>query len=93
MPNRTLTENIDTLDRVRGMLVHFRSTACADRPLVDKTLGELDDVEAIVRDAYPAEEPEDSDPAGDEPEVSELAGDEPAGDELEAAVTPAEDAQ
>ena len=66
MSNRTLAEHIETLNRVRRMLLHFRSTAQADRPLIDGTLLELDDVEAIVRDAYPAEEPVDDEPAGDE---------------------------
>lgn len=39
---------VSTLDRVRGMLVHYRLSGASDRTLVDRTLLELDAVEAVI---------------------------------------------
>jgi hypothetical protein len=39
---------IQTLNRVRGMLLQFRVSAVANRELVDRTLTELDDIEAVI---------------------------------------------
>jgi hypothetical protein len=53
----TLDQLTETLDRVRGMLVHYRVLG-PDKTVVDQTLRELDDVEAVLAEAF---EPTDSD--------------------------------
>jgi hypothetical protein len=53
----TLAQLTTTMNVVRGMLVHYRMLA-PDKALVEQTLRELDDVEAVLAESF---EPTDDD--------------------------------